>query len=63
MNSRSERHKERNTVIVCQKKKKKKKKEKEDNEQDGSSLKYIHIICIVHYWIKLRSSAYVLFQL
>ena len=61
MNSRSERHKERNTVIVCQKKEKK--KEKEDHEQDGSSLKYIHIICIVHYWIKLSSSAYVPFQL
>ena len=50
------------------KKKKKKeekeeKEEKEDNEQDGSSLKYIHIICIVHYWIKLSSSAYVPFQL
>ena len=48
---------------MSKKKKKKKKEEKEDNEQDGSSLKYIHIICIVHYWIKLSSSAYVPFQL
>ena len=42
---------------------KKLEEEKEDNEQDGSSVKYIHVICIVHYWIRSRGSAYVPFQL
>ena len=57
MNSRRERHKEYSDSRTN------KKEEKEDNEQDGSSLKYIHVICIVHYWIRSRSSAYVPFQL
>ena len=44
MNSRRERHKEYSDSRID----KKKLEEKEDNEQDGSSLKYLHVICIVH---------------
>ena len=34
-----------------------------DKEQDRNSSKYMHVIlCLVPYWIRSRSSAYVLFQ-
>ena len=56
MNSRSERHNEYSDSRTDTK------LQKEDNKQDVSSLKYIHVICIVHYWIRSKCSAYVPFQ-